>query len=174
MSPQMSSQMSSLFPFPFPFPIPFPAERLQIYFGEMDPGLLELRNVIFNKFRMFRPWRTKQQDPLQVLQVHCKYSDRTKDHYRLNTVLRGAGKGKLKNKCTVVPYVTSSEASDKPRLLHRTVRLLADHLEKAGWLAGRASRGATSYLGHFVISPKVTLRNKKYEEVIINVELFFC
>ena len=82
--------------------------------------------------RMFWPWRTKQQDPLQVLQVHCKYSDRTKDHYRLNTVLRGAGKGKLKNKCTVVPYVTSSEASDKPRLLHRTVRLLADHLEKAG------------------------------------------
>jgi hypothetical protein len=119
------------------------AGPLQIYFREMD--LLEemdlLRQVIFTKFRMLRPWRTTQQDPLQILQsltVYVKYSDRTKDHYRLNIVLQTG----RKNKCTVVPYVAASEASHKPRtyMLHRAVRLLADHLKRQA--AAEASKRA--------------------------------
>ena len=85
---------------------------LQTFFGEMHPGLMELRYVIFNKFRLggIQPWLKMKQDPLQILQSltvsqrYVKYSDHTKDHYRLNIVLR-TGRKKLKNKCTVVPYV---------------------------------------------------------------------
>ena len=121
------------------------AENLQFFFREMD--LLKemdlLRQVIFNKFRMLRPWRKTQQDPLQILQsltVYVKYSDRTKDDYRLNIVLQ-TGRKKLKNKCTVVPYVPYASSDHTGLyLLHRTVRLLADHLKRQA--AAEASKRA--------------------------------
>ena len=122
------------------------AENLQFFFQEMDlrKEMDLLRQVIFNKFRMLRPWRTTpQQDPLQILQsltVYVKYTDGTKDDYRLNIVLQG--RKKLKNKCTVVEYVEASEAFHNPRpyMLHRTVRLLADHLKRQA--AAEASKRA--------------------------------
>ena len=103
-----------------------------------------LRQAIFNKFRMLRPWRKTQQDPLQILQsltVYVKYTDGTKDDYRLNIVLQ-TGRKSLKNKCTVVEYVEASEAFHNPRpyMLHRTVRLLADHLKRQA--AAEASKRA--------------------------------
>ena len=123
------------------------AENLQFFFQEMDlrKEMDLLRQVIFNKFRMLRPWRTTpQQDPLQILQsltVYVKYTDGTKDDYRLNIVLQ-SGRKSLKNKCTVVEYVEASEAFHNPRpyMLHRTVRLLADHLKRQA--AAEASKRA--------------------------------
>ena len=120
------------------------AENLQFFFREMDlrKEMDLLRQVIFNKFRMLRPWRTTpQQDPLQILQsltVYVKYSDRTKDDYRLNIVLQG--RKKLKNKCTVVEYVEASEPRYNARMLHRTVRLLAEYLKRRA--AAEASKRA--------------------------------
>ena len=105
---------------------------------------MELRYVIFNKFRLggIQPWLKMKQDPLQILQsltVYVKYSDRTKDDYRLNIVLQ-TGRKKLKNKCTVVEYVEASEPRYNARMLHRTVRLLADHLKRQA--AAEASKRA--------------------------------
>ena len=125
----------------------YPKLHIQNSFGEM--GRLKemdlLRQAIFNKFRMLRPWRKKQQDPLQILQsltVYVKYTDGTKDDYRLNIVLQTGRRKSLKNKCTVVEYVEASEAFHNPRpyMLHRTVRLLADHLKRQA--AAEASKRA--------------------------------
>ena len=103
-----------------------------------------LRQAIINKFRMHRPWSKTQQDPLRILQsltVYVKYTDGTKDDYRLNIVLQ-TGRKSLKNKCTVVEYVEASEAFHNPRpyMLHRTVRLLADHLKRQAAAEARAPR----------------------------------
>ena len=69
--------------------------------------------IVFNKFQMFRPWRSKQQNPLEILHsptVAVKYGNlrnRTEEAYRLDVRMEN------KVRCIVVPYGCAGKASKR-------------------------------------------------------------